>query len=229
MTQYLIGAKLLIDEVNDGLKKVREIGSDILDIKKDVEYVAQRAIPYTEDVITIGENIAFKPLKILSSAIRGTSRGNILDINNLNFDRDDVEDSKGIQILKQSIPQYGNWCGPGWSQGMNGLKESEIDWTFSAIDEIDLICKAHDYQYGFVNIPGAQIIADKIVLDKVNKLQKRKPEYITNPYLIALINAFTLKINLETTLYGDPDSRLYDILENKTRDYFESINTDFYE
>lgn len=39
---------------------------------------------------------------------------------------------------------YGNWCGPGWS---NGQKRASVRGTAPAVDEFDETCRQHDFAY----------------------------------------------------------------------------------
>lgn len=51
---------------------------------------------------------------------------------------------------------YGNWCGPGWS---NGQKRVSVRGTAPAVDEFDETCRQHDFAYadGY-NLRGADML-----------------------------------------------------------------------
>lgn len=214
---YLISAKLVLDNIEEAVK----IGKEAV---KTTVNIAEEGLPIIDSITQKVEDAIYSPVNGVITVLKGGDKP--VDIKSLNFTRDDIQDAMQTQLLKATIPTYGNWAGPAWSAGQRGLSESQIDWKVPAIDSIDKIAKIHDYMYGFDNIPNNEIIADQILMDNVNQLIQKDPSYEFNPYLIAMRKAFDVKIKADRLLYGNPDPRLKQIMIDKTSEFFNSIGDD---
>ena len=96
------------------------------------------------------------------------------------------------------ISRHGNFCGPYY-----GIL-SESDMMKDPVDEIDALCKEHDWHYCLNKVPFFSYNADRLLVEGASALLTQNPERRRNLYLKGMVAFFSMKMKAEVALYGQP-------------------------
>ena len=83
--------------------------------------------------------------------------------------------------------RYGNWCGPGWSGGVDVSKNNGKSGTAGPVDSLDAACKKHDevYDWKKPNQPrlncAIEEVADKQLIRDLDALPKDPKKWSDPP------------------------------------------------